>query len=139
MTFPEKSTLTMTALLVLVFGWYFAVVLGPVAGSPARDIAFTAVMIVASVVLAILAAVSHIVLAVVYRKQAHAHDERDRLIDLRSTRIAAYVLAAGVFLGIGLAMARAGGFWIAQALIATLVIAEITDGITKLTLYRRGA
>jgi amino acid transporter len=129
----------MTGLLVLVFGGYFAVVLGPVAGSPAREIAYTALMGVATVALTFLAAVSHIVLAIVFRSQVDAHDERDRLIDLRSTRVAAYILAAGVFAGIGLAVVQADRFWIAQALIAALVVAEITDGIVKVALYRRGA
>jgi hypothetical protein len=141
MTFQEKSTLTMTGILVAVFGLYFVLVLGPVAGAPtpAREIAYTALMILASVVVAILAAVSHIVLAIVYRSQADAYDERDRLIDLRTTQVAAYILAAGVFAGIGLAVVQADRFWIAQALIGALVIAEVVDGVMKLMLYRRGA
>jgi hypothetical protein len=40
MTFPEKSALTMTGILVVVFGWYFTLVLGPIADSPAREIAY---------------------------------------------------------------------------------------------------
>ncbi|WP_328475069.1 hypothetical protein OHA21_17315 [Actinoplanes sp. NBC_00393] len=140
MSFPQKSALTMTAILVVVFGFYFALVLGPVAGTPApaRDFAFTALLILAGAVVVVLAAATHIVLAIVFRREVDAHDERDRLIDLRSTRVAAYILAAGVFGGIGLAMVQADGFWIAQALIAALVVAEIADGLTKLTLYRRG-
>jgi hypothetical protein len=139
MTFQEKSALTMTALLTLVFGWYFALVLGVVAGSPEREIAYTALMIVAAVILGILATVSHVILALLYRSVADAYDERDRLVDLRSERIGGYILAVGVFAGIGLAMVRADRFWIAQALIAALVIAEITSGVVKLVLYRRGA
>ena len=140
MTFQEKSALTMTAILVVVFGMYFALVLGPVAGAPApaREFAFTALMILASVVVTILAAATHIVLAIVFRSQVNAHDERDRLIDLRSTRVAAYILAAGVYAGIGLSVVQVERFWIAQALIAALVIAEITDGVIKVVLYRRG-
>jgi hypothetical protein len=29
-------------------------------------------------------------------------------------------------------------FWIAQALIGALVLAEVTEGVSKLVLYRRG-
>ena len=139
MTFQEKSALTMTALLTLVFGWYFALVLGVVAGSPEREIAYTALMIVAAVIVAILATVSHVILALLFRSDANAYDERDRHVDLRSERIGGYVLAVGVFAGIGLAMVRADRFWIAQALIAALVLAEITSGVIKVVLYRRGA
>ena len=141
MTFPEKSALTMTGILVVVFGTYFALALGPIASAPApaREFAFTTLMILAGVVVTILAAATHIVLAIVFRSQAGAYDERDRLIDLRSTQMAAYLLATGVCAGIGLAVAQVEGFWIAQALIAALVIAEISNGVTKIVLYRRGA
>jgi hypothetical protein len=62
MTFPEKSALTITAILLAVFGWYFWLVLGPIAGasSPARDFAYTAVMGVALAAVTVLATVSHI-------------------------------------------------------------------------------
>ncbi|MEU8664310.1 hypothetical protein, partial [Actinoplanes philippinensis] len=61
MAFPEKSALTMTGILLVVFGFYFAVVLGPVADAPppGRQVAGTALMVVASVVVAILAAARH--------------------------------------------------------------------------------
>jgi hypothetical protein len=137
MTFQEKSTLTMTAILVLVFGWYFTLVLGPIAGSPAREMAYTGLMVAVVVLLVILAAVSHAVLAIAFRSQANADDERDRLITLRSERIAGYILAIGVC--VGLAMMQSDTFWIAQALIGALVLAEVTEGVIKLVLYRRGA
>jgi hypothetical protein len=60
------------------------------------------------------------------------------LIDLRSTKVAAYILAAGVYAAICLTVVRADRFWIAQALIAALVVAEVTDGVIKVVLYRRG-
>ena len=48
-------------------------------------------------------------------------------------------IVTGAARGIGLAVAQVEGFWIAQALIAALVIAEISNGVTKIVLYRRGA
>jgi len=139
MTFQEKSTLTMTAILVAVFGWYFTLVLGPIAGSPAREVAYTGLMVAVVVLLVILAGVSHAALAIVFRSQANVDDERDRSIALRSGRVAGYVLVTGVCAGIGLAMMQSDTFWIAQALIGALVVAEVTEGVTKLVLYRRGA
>jgi len=139
MTFQEKSTLTMTAILVLVFGWYFTLVLGPIAGSPAREVAYTGLMVAVVVLLVILAGVSHAALAIVFRSQANVDDERDRSIALRSGRVAGYVLVTGVCAGIGLAMMQSDTFWIAQALIGALVVAEVTEGVTRLVLYRRGA
>lgn len=139
MTFIEKSTLTMTLLLLVVFGAYFAFVLGPVAASPDRQGAFTGLFIPATILLTSLAAGSHIVLAVLFRTQANvAHDERDRLIALRSGRLNGYILAVGVFAGIVLAMLNTAAFWIAQALLAAWVLAEVGEGISKLVQYRRG-
>jgi hypothetical protein len=138
MTFQEKSALTMAAILVVVFGGYFALVVGEIAATPDRDVAYTGLLAGVAVVVTILAATSHVVLALLFRSQANAHDERDRLIELRSERLAGYVLALGVWTGIGLAMAQVDAFWIAQALIGSLVAAEVLEGIVKVTLYRRG-
>jgi hypothetical protein len=110
-----------------------------VATLPAREVAYTGLMVVVVVLLVILAAVSHTVLALVFRSQANAYDERDRLIGLRGARVAGYVLAAGVCAGIGLAMIQVDTFWIAETLIATLVIAEVIEGAVKLVLYWHGA
>jgi hypothetical protein len=138
-TFIEKSTLATTLSLVVVFGAYFALVLGPVAASPDRQGAFTGLLIAATVALTILAAVSHIVLAVLFRTQANAGpNERDRLIALRSERLSGYILAVGMFAGVVLAMLETTAFWIAQALLAAWVIAEVTEGTSKLIQYRRG-
>lgn len=141
MTFPEKSALTMTAILLAVFGWYFWLALGPIAGvgSPAREFAYTAVMGVAFAAVMVLAAVSHIILAIMFRRQANVRDERDRLINLRSTRVAGYLHAAGVFAGLGLAVARADRFWIAQVLVVSLVLASVVESVVKVALYRRSA
>ncbi|MFK8025037.1 MAG: hypothetical protein AB8G26_13845 [Ilumatobacter sp.] len=136
-TFQEKSAITMTTILVVVFAAYFGLALGVVAESPDRDIAYTALLVMAAIVVTILAAASHVLLAVAFRSQANAHDERDWLVGLRSERIAGYVLALGVFAGIGLAIAQVDAFWIAQALIASLVAAEVVEGIVKVALYRR--
>lgn len=139
MTFTEKSTMTMTALLVVVFGLYFALVLGPIAVSADRQGAFTGLIIAATVALAILAALSHIVLAVFFRSAAATPlDERNLLIALRSERSAGYVLAVGVFAGIVLAMVDAARSGSRRALLASWVLAQVTEGVTSLLLYRRG-
>jgi len=136
MTFQERSALAMTGILVLVFGWYFALVIGEIAKTPAREIAYQGLMVPVVILLVILAALAHAVIAIAAPAQAGSQDERDRLIGLRGQRIAGYVLATGTVAGLGLAMVQADTFWIAQVLLGALVLAEITDGATKLVLYR---
>jgi len=136
MTFQERSVLAMTGILVLVFGWYLALVISEIAKSPAREIAYQGLMVPVVILLVILAALAHAVIAIAAPAQAGSQDERDRLIGLRGHRIARYVLATGTVAGLGLAMVQADTFWIAQVLLGTLLIAEISDGTTKLVLYR---
>jgi hypothetical protein len=64
-------------------------------------------------------------------------DERGRFITLRAERTGRYMLAVGVCTGIGLAVVQSDTFWIAQALIGALVLAEVVEGIVKLVLFRR--
>jgi hypothetical protein len=137
MTFQEKSTMAMTGIVALVFGWYFALVLGGVASSPARDIAYTGLMVPVVILLVILATAAHILIALLAPVEAKARDERDRLIGLRGQRIARYVLAIGTVAGLMLAMFEVETFWIAQTLLGALVLAELTEGMAKLVLYRR--
>lgn len=139
MTFQQKSTLAMTSILVLVFGWYFTLVFGELASTPASEIAYQGLMIPVIILLVVLAAVAHAVIAICAPAEADTHDERDRLIGLRGQQVAQYVLATGTVAGLGLAMVEANAFWIAQVLLAGLVLAEITEGVTRLVLYRRGA
>jgi hypothetical protein len=139
MTFQEKSAIVMTGALLLVYGSYFSVVLRWMAVSPVDEIAYQPLMIVAIVPLVILATLSHIVLAIINPKEANAYDERDRAITIRAEQISAYVLAVGVFVGLVLAMGGIAHFYIANSLLLAWVLAEITDRVTRVVLYRRGA
>jgi hypothetical protein len=138
MPFQEKSAIVMTGVLVVVYGAYFAVVGRWMASSPVDEIVYQPLMIIVVVPLAILAAVSHIVLAVMNPKDANANDERDRLVSLHGEQVGGLVLAVGVFFALVLAMAEFPQFFIAHALLLSLVLAEITANATKVVRYRRG-
>lgn len=138
MAFKEKSTLAMTGILVLVFGCYFAIVVGEVARSPGRDIAWVGLMIPVVVALIILAAVAHAVIAICAPSQAGREDERDRSFERRAAQVGGYFLATGIVGGLALAMVDAPTFWIAQALLAALVLGEVAKGATVVALYHRG-
>jgi hypothetical protein len=138
MPFQEKSAIVMTAILIGVYGAYFAILGLWLTSAPADEISYQPLSVIAVIPLAILAAASHIVLALFNPKEANQYDERDRLVTLRSERLSGYVLAVGVFTGIVLAMFEVTWFWIANALLLAWVVAEIVDGVTKVVLYRRG-
>jgi hypothetical protein len=138
-SFQEKSAVAITAALAVVYGVYFAIVARWLATTPAPDIVYQPLMIAALVLFGALVAVSHIGIAVAKPRDVNANDERDRLITLRGERAGGYVLALGVFIGIVLAMAELSAFFIAHTLLLAWVLAEMTEGATKVVLYRRGA
>ncbi len=65
-------------------------------------------------------------------------DERDRLIELRSLRVAYYLLGAG-FVGAMVALATGQGVFVAfNILIVSLPVSGLAESLTQLFLYRRG-
>ena len=139
MSFPEKSTWVMLVVVALVYGTYFLVVLGDVAAVPGvRDIAYRGMMLATVLVLTLLAAGTHIVMAIASPLEADMTDERDREINRFGEYIGGFVLVVAVLMGLGLTMFEVDHFWIANALLAGLVLSELVAGATKLVLYRRG-
>lgn len=139
MAFEEKSALSMSVVLLVVYGAYFAIVGRMLATMPHDDIPFQPLIIAAVFPLAILAAFSQTVLALFSPRDAmRAHDERDRLIAMRSGNIGGWVLAVTVFTGIVLAMMEASMVVVANALLAGWVLAQLTEYLTTAVLYRRG-
>ena len=136
MAFREKvawiSLISMTA----IYGSYFWSVVhsGPGAGSHVRGLLGTVIALVVVQVL-LLSGV-----AVAAPKEAKApQDERDRLIELRSTRFAYYCLAASVACAVFF-----GGFdpptvFNTNALLFILVACEIMRCSCQVILYRRSA
>ncbi len=135
LSFQEKSLWLMLVSLVGVFGFYFAKALPThtVDVMPHQVVLF----VLAVVLLVILQIVGHIVIAIVDRRTDT--DERDRLIGLKGTRNAAYVLATGVFLALCTALLTKGNFVFTHVLLGFWVIAQLVEIGSQLFFYRRGA
>jgi amino acid transporter len=135
LSFREKSLWLMLVALTAAFGFYFLTVLPPGAADvrPPEVIIF----IVALVFLVILQIVGHILIAIVDRRTDT--DERDRLIELKGTRNASYVLATGVFLALCAALMTDGNFVFTHVLLAFWVLAQLVEIGSQLVLHRRGA
>src|SRR5690554_200857 len=127
MPFQQKSAIAMASTLFVVYGAYFAVMGRWLVSTAPEDIRYQPFLIAATIPLAILAASSHIVLALMNPSEASAYDERDRQITLRGEQIGGYVLAAGVFAGIVPAMVEAPYFFVANALLLAWVLAQASE------------
>jgi len=139
MSFREKSA-WITFVLLLGFGIYFGEVLNhwlnP--GEPhTNHLQLFLLLVVAIVILEI---VTHTMMAIRSPEDAKApFDERERLIALRATRPAFFVLLVGAFLSIGTMHLGANTFMLAHCVLLAIWIAELTRFGTQIYYYRRGA
>jgi hypothetical protein len=141
MTFEEKSTWAVTAVTVLAYGWYFIKILGDAASTPVNEIEYQGLLVAMVGVFIVLLIVSHVVIAAVAASVnggIEVSDVRDQKIDRFGEYIGGYVLGAGMLVVLVLAMAETEYFWIANAALGIMVIAELVTSATKIILYRRG-
>ncbi|MBV9790718.1 MAG: hypothetical protein JOZ51_21170 [Chloroflexi bacterium] len=134
-SFQEKSLWLMFISLIGGFGFYFMTVLP----NDSADVMphQVVVFVLAVVLLVIMQIVGHIVITIVDRRTET--DERDRLIGLKGTRNAGYVLATGVFLALCTALLTEGNFVFTHVLLGFWVLAQLVEIGSQLVLYRRGA
>ena len=137
LSFQEKSLWLIFVSLVGCFGFYFAVVLPPDPDTsfvrPDQVVLFA----VAVGFLVIVQIVGHAVIAILDRRTET--DERDRLIALKGSRNASFVLGTGVACSLWLAVITTGNFLFTHVLLAFWVLAELVGIATQLYLHRRGA
>lgn len=139
LSFQEKSLWCMFVGLIGAFGFYFSTVLP----TNATDVMSGDVMpeqvvlfVLAVVLLVGVQIVGHIVIALIDRRAAV--DERDRLIHLKGTRNASYVLATGVFFALCTAIFTDGNFLFIHVLLGFWLLAQLVEIGSQLYLYRKG-
>jgi hypothetical protein len=137
-TFQAKSTAAMLGILTVVYGCYFVIMFSVAGRTPVDQIVYQPVMIIVTIPLVILAILVHIVIAITAPSEVDVSDERDRIIALRGEAFGGLVLGVGVFCGLVLVMFGGHSFWIAHALLGSLVVAEMASAVLMLVLYRRG-
>ncbi len=136
-SYREKSTVVILIGYLAVYSWYFARVVEAARSGPIAEIDYQGLLIVMVGVLVVATIVAQILIAVLAPSEAEQVDERDRLIGLRGDRVAGWAVTIGALAGLGLAMIEADSFWIAHALLAGLVLAEILKSVAMLVNYRR--
>ena len=123
LSFQEKSLWLLFASLVVSFGLYFVTVL------PADTTNVlphqVGVFVLVLVLLVVVQVIGHVVVTLVDRRSET--DERDQLIALKSTRVASYVLATGVFLALCTALLTEGNFLFTHVLLGFWVLAQLVE------------
>lgn len=139
MSFREKSAWISLLSILIPFGVYFALLGRSMhAGhGPARY--FFGILIGCILGQVALQVVLHVVAALQAPKDARAaKDERERLIELKSTHIAFYVLIVGVLMAAGSMHLGAGKILMANGILLALVLAELVKFSGQIVYFRRG-
>lgn len=131
MSFREKSAWISIVAIVLVYGFYGFQLLHRV---PTR-LGVVAMLIGSTILMIIVSVVGHILVA----RRVEIPDERDRLIDARSTRFGYHAMAAGVWGLIFLALAAPQPAVVAYGALGAFILAELVRLGAQLVMYRRGA
>ncbi len=135
-SFHEKSILISLVTISLIFGYYFLRVF-KMATQDEINVAGSIVLLISVIVMVVIVeVVFHIILAL--RTRQEAKDERDRLIELKATRNAYFVLVFGIFLPITCIAVSVRPFIVAHVIMFIFVLSEIASFLTQLSYYRRG-
>lgn len=137
MTFQEKMTWGSLAITALVYGIYFTVVLSAARDTPLDDINYQGFLVGVIVVWVVLFIVQTAIVAASNPKEADMTDERDRAVKRRARSLAFTLLGSLALVPLALAMIGAEQFWIAQALLGALVIAQLFEAGAQISFYRR--
>lgn len=136
MAFLEKSNWVVLVVGVPTLLIYLAVIVPQVLGQPIAAVAWVEPMIGAIVAIVVANVVGNILAAASNPREAELSDERDRAIDRFGERIGSWALIAGSVLALGLAMARADHFWIANAIFLGGLVGSILGAVAKAAAYR---
>ena len=138
MSFEEKSTWIYAVIVVALPIIYFAMVLGQLPQTPARDIEFHAPL-VAFVGAAIgLTIAAHIAIAIAAPDDAGKRDQRDKDINRYGEYVGGLVLGGAAVVPFILALAEADHFWIANTLYLAFILGNASGSAVKIVAYRRG-
>jgi hypothetical protein len=137
MSFRYKSALLSLVSMAAIYGWFFLTVTwGP--ANPANQVANVALLVLTVVLLALVQAIGHVILAITSRDKYGAMDERERGFDQRATNVSYYVLIAGALAAIWIQRGE-GGFDMGHAVLLAIVVAECARQMMFLFLHHRAA
>ncbi|HEV3061774.1 MAG TPA: hypothetical protein VGY48_26215 [Vicinamibacterales bacterium] len=138
MSFREKSAWISFVSILLVFGAYFWNVARVLGGRVGQDAAY-GISIGLLIAFVLLEIVLHIAVAIQAPDEARApRDERERLIEMRATRVAFQVLVVGALAGVGTLHVTRSAWVMSQVVLLAVVVAELVKFGGQIFYFRRG-
>ncbi|MGH9203318.1 MAG: hypothetical protein ACRD2A_18980, partial [Vicinamibacterales bacterium] len=105
---------------------------------PFTEVSYVSTMLWTIGIAIALSIVGHIAVAIAKPSEADKRDVRDKDINRFGEYVGGIVLAVGMLVPFGLAMAEVAHFWIANAIYLAFVQSALTASVVKIVAYRRG-
>lgn len=151
MSYKEKSiVLSLLITLYLIYAYYSGLI-NLVDNNQLNEENFKNLLMKTTTFISILAIVAHIVIAILHAKEANNNDdERDKLIEMKSSQTAYFILVLGVIFTViqvqlseyfdsGINFSSLSmGYNMMHYIIMSLLLAEVTRYSYQLFYYRRG-
>lgn len=137
MSYNEKSAWISLISILLVSAFYF--LNAPYTLRPAPSPGMFHTLIICIAALAVIEVAGHIVAAILTSKDASAPlDERERLIELKAIRLAAYVYAFGSLTAVVSIHIGTNAIAVGYGVLLAFVIAELVNYGAQIFFYRHG-
>jgi hypothetical protein len=138
MSFEEKGVWVTTGIFISSFVIYVVIILNRAADVPVTEVAYVRTMIWMVGISIAASILGMIGVGISAPEDADKKDERDKSINRYGERINGSVLGFLMILPLGLAMAEADHFWIANAMYLAGVVSALVGATAKILAYRRG-
>ncbi len=136
-SYEERGAWVYLAAVVATFVGYVVVVLTRADGGALTEVEYVAPLVWSVGISIGLTVLGRIALEVVRPSGGTTADVRDREITRRGDAVTGLVVV-GVIVPLGLALAEADHFWIANAIYAVSAAGAVVGTVTRLVAYRRG-
>jgi ABC-type xylose transport system permease subunit len=139
MSFREKSAWITLATIVLVSGLFILHLPRPWSLTPTSSGFIFHVLLLSVTAFVVIEIIAHVIVAIRSPADARApRDERERLIALKATSLAAYVYAFLSLGSVSLIHVGANQIGVAYCVLLSFVIAEVVNYAARIVYYRRG-
>lgn len=139
MSYQEKSILTSLILTVIIFGFYFVKVFGTISPTDSGLVNGIVLFVGAVLYIVLLEIILRIILPIFHKNEPRSiSDERDKIIQLKATRVSYIILVFGMFFATISLFLSLAPLLIANIVLLFFIIAELTGYSIQLFYYRKG-
>jgi hypothetical protein len=138
MSFEEKGTWVYAVIGGVLSAIYFTTILRQVPNAAVTEIDYQVPLLGAIGATIVLSIVGMIGIGIASPDEAGKSDQRDKDVNRLGEYVGGTVLAFGMVVPLGLAMAEAAHFWIANTMYLAFSVAGLVGAAVKLAVYRRG-